>query len=879
MVRGKLILTLTTLLFVTFWNIEVPKRAFRQYEKGDIEKTIELLQRSLEKDSLNPASHFLYTVIYTDTAFTNYNIDSAYKSINRALAQLSLVEDPDDLEDLSEYGVVNDSLELKKDQIDSLKFDVVKEQHTLETYNVFMKVHADAKQVPEAKRRRDHIAFEQASQMNIWQSYRSFMEEYPSAEDYAVADSLYKLLIYRDLTEEKTLKSYVDFLESYPQSPYRPKVEEEIYRFSTAQNTMEAYVDFLNQYPNDSLAAKILPRGYHVFKEKYGSEHFLDYFNIPRKTDSIRNLIALEYDYWIPKLENGRYTFIDKSGEVKLISLFNALPSDYLCEPIQTDFIYGRINGNQRIQGRNGRVIYEGQFEEAVDAGYGFIKLVGEQGEQLIHKSGEIIVGEPHEEITVMSNSFIRLKQNEFYGLTSINGINYLEIEYSAIEWFEGYLWLQKEEGIALVKPGYLFPTLKGEYVNIPFEYEDLDVLGNGRIWALKNGKEGILDTDLKQIIPFGAYEIYEEPYGWKLISDEGIQVLHDRFSELTDQIFEDLQENDKWLATQQDSVWTLRDQVGDLEAETFDSLSLLGENMVMLTRNDTLWAQFKNGKRIQIEKGWKGQLLVPQSYSKTGERANHDFFMLSNAKKLRKIYNQWGKEFLSSTYNEVTALDPNMLRLQKRNTALVDSLGVFLLNFVYDGVGSNENGYLSILDAGKVGIINPAKKLLIKPSYTKLIEPYSDTVLVASQANYKGFINKQNEELSAFDFDEVKYWNDTVALVRIEEEWIFHDIGREKALYEGMLDYNVLRKTNEGALIKVTKESGTGLYHTTKGEVIEPTFDDIKVLGSEKDPIFFSLKIVEEADLYVVIYYNKNGNKLFTQSLSREDYFKIACN
>lgn len=878
MVRGKLILTLTTLLLFSFWKIEIPKRAFRQYEKGDLEKTIDALEKSLDKDTLNPASHYLYAKLYIDTAFSIYQVDSAFKSVNRAIEQLGNVSDPDDLEDLAEYNVDESHLEALKDNIDSLKFEEVKETHTLEAYNVFMKVHEDANQWAQAKVFRDHIAFEEASEMNIWQSYRSFMEEYPSANDYQEADSLYKLLIYQDLTEDKTLKSYVDFLEGYPQSPYRVKVEEKIYRFSTAQNTIESYLDFLNTYPNDSLAAKILPRVYHIYKEKYGADGFLEAFNIPSKADSINNIITLESGYWIPKLENGRYTFIDQTGEVKLISLFSELPRAYLCDPITTDYIYGQMNGHKRIQGRNGRVIYEDEFEQAKDAGYGFIKLISEDGERLIHKSGEVIIDQPKEEITILSNSLIRMKSNDFYGLTSINGINYLETEYSAIEWFQDYLWLQKENGIALVKPERLFPTLIGEYVDFPFEYEDLDLLDNGRIWALKNGQEGILDLDLKQIIPFGDYEIYDEAYGWKLVSENGIQIIHDGLPTLNGETYQQIEDNDQWLAVMKDSIWTLYDQLGSLEAESFDSLSLQGENMVMLERNDSTWAQFKNGTRIYIEEGWNGKLLIPQTYIQTGAPANHDFYMLSNRKNFRKIYNVWGKEILSATYKEVTALDPNMLRLQKNNTALVDSLGVFLLDFVYDGVGSNENGYLSILDAGKVGVINPAKRLLIKPNYTKLIEPYSDTVLVASKANYKGFINKSNQQLSAFDFDEVKYWSDTVALVRIEDEWIFHDIASETFIYEGMLDYDVLRRDEQGALIKVTKETGVGLYHTQNGEIIEPTFDNINVLGSTHEPVFFSLKIVEEADLYVVIYYDKKGNKLFTQSLSREEYFKIAC-
>jgi len=876
--RGKLFFTVLLVTISTFWKIEIPKRAFRQYEKGDIPKAIDALEKSLSKDTLNPAAHFLYAQIYIDTTFTGYHVDSAYLSINKAIDQFNIISDEDDLEDLADYGLDSLNLTLKKDLIDELKFQEVSVIHSIQAYNDFMLVHTDAIQLPEAKRRRDRIAFEDAKEMNIWQSYKAFMEEYPAAVDYNEADSLYKLLIYQDLTEDKTLKSYTSFLESYPQSPYRSQVEQQIYTFTTAKNTIEAYMEFLTEYPSDSLAAKTLPRIYHVYKEQYGPDYFLSDLNIPTKTDSIENAISLEKGYWIPKLENNRYAFIDQNGDIKLISFFDELPPAYLCEPIETDFIYGQINGKRRIQGRNGRTIFEGSFDEAIDAGYGFIKLIDQNGQRLIHKSGEVIVSLPQDEIEVMSNSFIRLKKNGFYGLTSINGLNYVETEFSAIEWFEGYLWLEKEEGIALMSPKSLFPKLIGNYVEILFEYEDLDVLDNGRIWAQKNGKEGVLNAQLQEVIPFGDYEIYEEAFGWQLIAADGITVLHDRFTSIASQQFDDVKVNDKWLAVQTADNWTLYDQLGDLRTEQFDSLELLGENMVMLFRNDSSWAQFKNGKRLLMESNWTPKLLVPQTYIKSGAQANHDYFMLSNNKNFRRIYNEWGNEILSATYQDVTALDPNMLRLQKRNTALVDSVGVFLLNFVYDGVGSNEGGYLSILDAGKVGIINPAKRLLIKPSYTKLLQPYSDTVLVANDGTYDGFINKKNKALSAFEFDEVRYWNDTVALVRIEDEWIFHDISREEFIYEGMLDYQVLRRDENGALIRATKEGGVGLYHTTKGEIIEPTFDDIKVLGSTENPIFFSLKIVEEADLYVVIYYDEKGNKLFTQSLSREAYFSIAC-
>ena len=53
MVRGKLTLTLITLTWLVFGSIEIPKRAFRMYQKGDLTKTIEALQKTLtQKESI-----------------------------------------------------------------------------------------------------------------------------------------------------------------------------------------------------------------------------------------------------------------------------------------------------------------------------------------------------------------------------------------------------------------------------------------------------------------------------------------------------------------------------------------------------------------------------------------------------------------------------------------------------------------------------------------------------------------------------------------------------------------------------------------------------------------------------------------------------------
>ncbi len=877
--RAKAILLAVITVGSLWFNVEIPKRAFRFYEKGDLTKTVEALDKSLAKDSINPAANYLYARLFVDTAFARYNVDTAYLFINEAIRDFQYVSEVKDFGSLEDVGVDSVSMEMHKDVIDSLQFEIMKERHTIADYNWFMEAHADAVQVPEAIALRNRIAYEDASKTNTWQSYFSFMRIYPAANDFSEAEDRYKKLIFEERTADGKYQSYVDFLEEFPGTPYREICEERIFLTSTTLNTIEGYTDFLKQYPNEKLARKILPRLYHLYKEEFVPGTFFDHFNLPSVRDSLNQVIALEEGYWLPKLENDKFSFFNADGQVKLNSPFMAITDSCKCNPIFTDFVMGASNGKQQVLGRNGNLIYEGIIDEAKDLGFGFITVENLEGARLVHKSGEVIIDMPQESIAVLNQHFIRTGQEGKFGLTTINGKVILPHAYDKIDTFQQYLWFEQDGLIALVKPEVLFPAIYEKPVKLNFLYEELEMLDNGMLLAVKDGQEGILDLDLNQVIPFDDHSPYDKAYGWLIETEDNSQIVHESYPFLRDSVYDKIIESSRWIGLKKDSTWTLLDQKGQMAiAEGYDSLQFWGENMVMLYKHDSVLAQFKNGKQLLMKKAWEPKLLVPQNYIKTGEPALFDFFMLTGAKNYRKVYNSEGKEILSATYKEVTAMGPDLLRLQKRNTALVDSTGNFVLNFIYNGVGSYDKGYVSILKSGKVGILNIDKGLTIPPTYDNLIVPYADTVLIAREDDLLGFINASNKPLSGFDFDEVLYWNDTIAMVRIEQEWILHDIATEEAIYEGISKYEFLTDNPEEKRMLVTTETGKGIYSSLKGEIIEPTFDEITQLGTPEQPIYFAVKIVAEANIYVAIYFDRNGNKLFTQTYQQGSYYSIAC-
>jgi hypothetical protein len=75
-----------------------------------------------------------------------------------------------------------------------------------------------------------------------------------------------------------------------------------------------------------------------------------------------------------------------------------------------------------------------------------------------------------------------------------------------------------------------------------------------------------------------------------------------------------------------------------------------------------------------------------------------------------------------------------------------------------------------------------------------------------------------------------------------------------------------------------VQQDNAYGVIHSTKGMIIPLNFSDIVNVGSAEKPMYFTEKHVEEASVFVVIYYNHEGKFLRKEIYEQDDYEKIYC-
>jgi hypothetical protein len=75
-----------------------------------------------------------------------------------------------------------------------------------------------------------------------------------------------------------------------------------------------------------------------------------------------------------------------------------------------------------------------------------------------------------------------------------------------------------------------------------------------------------------------------------------------------------------------------------------------------------------------------------------------------------------------------------------------------------------------------------------------------------------------------------------------------------------------------------IQQDNNFGVISNLSGVVIPATFSDILNVGSADEPLYFTEKHVEEASLFVVIYYDEKGKFLYREAYEIEDYERIYC-
>jgi len=832
--------------------------ALTSIRKKKWERAHRQLEKIRHRDTLTATGAYVWSVYFSSLQNPDYQIDSALLYSRRATRQYSRLSSREQ-EKLKRFPLDSALLRRLRMRIDSAAFEQAKSSNTEAAYVHFLTNFSNAAQEAEAIALRDVVAFASAQKQNTFQSFGNFIEKYPKARQVPDARYHYERLLYKTLTADGRLSSFERFLERYPHSPYRKNTEECIFKLSTASGEEADFLSFIEQRAGNVFVKQAKNILFHLLLE-----------NDPDKVDelladdSIRSVEALDQHDLIPCYTSGKYGFMDDTGALVINPLYDSIADNYRCEHVVDDFIVLP----DRIVGRNNHVIFMGSVDDVHDLGYGFLEIETMGCHRVIHKTGFSVGDSCANGSKVVAGRFIATQVQTRWSLWTLAGQRVLPDTWDEITSLRDVIVLKKDGRYKLVT-GQQLAALVVENRNLKTKdtFDDVRAWTNGQLWTRTAEYQGLLDQSLNITLPFENHLLTPAFFGTVAALPAGKKIYTPTGE--VDGIFRDVKVHEPWLAVSSDDHWRLLDPfTNQYISSPLDSVLFVGPFSVGYVA-DSLQLYFTPA----IRRAFKKCLVefIPASDSSA-------FLVVSDGDK-KTVYNAGGRKLFTGKYDHIQYAGAGIfIVVKKEKKGLVTYDGKELLPLDFDAIGSVNNKSISLLSKFKFGLYDVVHRRQVKPQYEKNLIHYDDKLLVCFKNGQFGFVGWNNKPVGNFEFDEIRYWNDTTAFVRKDFQWQLYSIYSEKVAIDHVKKFDVVSDTEEEKIFILNVENNFGIVSNRQGTILPFTFTGIKNLGSADNPFYFTEKHVEEASVFIVIYYDKKGTLIRKEIYDEKDYDKIYC-
>jgi hypothetical protein len=827
--------------------------ALKNLQRQKWHRAYELLTKATAKDSLNVTAKYVLAQYFFSEDNPAFQLDSAYTHVLGALNDFQKTSEKERTK-LLRFPVDSLLLHRLREQIETAAFVESKRLQSEKSWISFIDRFPTSAYIPRAKKQRDSVAFEFATQENTYMAFHDFLQKYPEAEQLHTAQAKYERLLLDAKTSDQSLQSFERFLSEYPSSAYRSFVEQTIFEYKTALGGYNDWVGFIRKYPHNRFVNKAKNILFHLIPERDRMQKWPSEFT----SDSLAQAMALENTYLVPFLKNDRYGFMDSKGIEVIAPVSDSLHVRYHCGNIADDIILLP----DKVIAATGTCIWNAPVERFDDLGSGFLILQNDACRLLIHKSGFRIGPECIDDATILSGRFAAIRMKKFWSLYTLAG-RLLESNLDDVYMIGDVICLKKNNGIRLVT-SVVLATLPMPATTDFASYDDAKPWGNNLILVRKQNHLGLCDQELNVIVPLGGHNLTATFFGI-IASNHSVSTI---YSSQNSSTFRNVIVQDPWLAAK-DSVWRLIDpKMLSHTSAPFDTIKFLG-SFAVGQRKDSSFIFFNSGKV------WKGTHPTTIEFI-----PGQDSAYLSVEEKGRKsLFNRRGQKLFTATFDKIQFAGGDAFIVHRKDKkGLISKSGKLLLPFEYDAIGTMKDGMISLLNSTKFGLYDAVREKVIKPSYGKNVMTYNSKLLVAFRNELYGFITWDNKPLGKFEFKEIRYWNDTTALVK-KDAWMLYEIRTGLVIMDKIKSLTLIRDKPEEKLAIVYQDANHGVVHSHNGIIVPISYSDIINVGSPENPLYFTEKHVEEASLFVVIYYDAQGRFLRKEIYDPDAYDRIYCN
>ena len=836
-----------------------PERiAWNRLKSEKWESSHRFLQKALRKDSANLEANYVLAHWFFAQANPNFQIDSAHHYINKSIRNYDTLT-LRDKERVLKFPIDSLILQNLLSEIDSAAFERAKKVNTEVSYTQFIKDFSKASQMENAIELRDEVSFLEALKANTYQSYHAYLSKYPQSHRAKDATDRYEKLLFEDKTKSKRLASFKLFIKEYPESPYAGEAHKQVFEISTASGEPEDFFNYVKEYPSTHYEKFVRDILFHVYMEREE--------DIPASilNDSLQHVLELNSRFWIPFFKNGQFGFMDQTGAEMLVPQFKDVHEEYKCGPVVDDILM-LTDGYFSRTGK--KIATHTSFIQSI--GLGFIAVNEQSCLRLIHKSGREIISDCYEDYRIIDDRFIAARQNGYYTLYTLAGRKLPLAGVTHIAEAGGLILLTKSEKKIVNSISQLAALADGNSFHDELVFDEVVAVDKGLLLVRNSGLEGILDTNLKYIVPLGRHAFTKTPFG--LIERENGRIaVHGLSAELENKTFDNITYYRNWLVL--------------MDADKNQLIDIPSRQLVE-SDADSVWfdhslafVQRKNLRKVYLSPQHSLDLPLDSKIHFITSRDSVQFFFTENKKKRTVFTLDKGDQLFVTEFELVESLGTDYFVVSRgTKKGVLGRNGKPVVPVDMDAVILTDKNYLSLLKDKKFGLYELHARKYFKPVYERNPIPLDKKNLVVYKEGFYGLINFDAKPVTEYEFSEVQAWSDSVIWVKKDFQWKLLNYFTQKVVLDRVRDFRWIKNTEEEKIAHIHRENYYGIVSNRKGVVVPASFTGIINLGTSEQPFYFTEKEVEEAGIFVVVYFDKQGKLVRKQAYEEEEYERILC-
>ncbi len=826
-------------------------KAIKQLEKDNLERVIKIVEKSVGKSPTDPANYYVLANYYIHPDFGLEAVDSANQYISLARSGWINLETKEK-EKYARKGMDSTSIDNLSSTIDSLAFEKAKILNTEKDYNHFIENYNTVLR-EEAIELRNEVAYEDAVSKNSPEAMEQFFSNYPDAKQAKNARDIYETLFYEKFTETGTLLSYQNYLTEKPQSMLREEAALRILEIISTGADSSILQTFINKYPKTQAAAT--------------AGNLMQYW----RNEGLFSTLLVHF-------KSGSYYFFDTQKQKLLDFSVSSVEMDS-CGQVNSTIIGGDSNGSWYDRLGNTFLDQLGSRPEYLQSGFFKVFYSTESLATLIHLSKDSVFEQKAVDFRKIDDYFLTKKVGQKWQLISFLGEEILSQPVDSI-WTEHDLYFFKNsDRMAVSNRAELRKSGKKDFKALSLLYTDYELYDNGSIWLESNDFQSVLKADLTPVIPLKKVVINKIPLGWIVQNGEELTILTNDFKSQISLLAQDYKANSSIISIKNEDKWAVISSETNFPEFVYDSIRLFNSWLTYLEAGEKKELFFNDGERVVLENGEYFKILRTYNEEVLNSEGQVRFVEVVNKKGYSQIYNSFGRKIKEGEDVKVDVLTSEILQINTSNEKfLMDSAGNTLFTEKVDAFGSMQNGLIPILKNKKFGAFQINNRQLIPfKSDVKIQVFVPNNLFVYQKDGSYGIMDASGKNVLENKFKSIDYLNDSLAFVEIENVRQVINIRTEEVLIDEIKIVEKRGFKNQNFYL-IRLNSGYGIINSSAQEIIPFIFNSIEAITYNNQMLWKAERRIAEMDYQVIAYFNAEGELLFREGFTNEEYLKTAC-